>query len=153
MGIKYWEFEDAPLKEKLKNVNVRDIAKIFFDNETEAYRFSMLLLEVKRKGQLRLKDIPAMIPVATAKRYLDYAVQLGLLKHESAAYSLTDRYSKPFRNISTYIKAWTESTADEDLSIEFANAKTDKQAKRGGRKTNPEPDGRAQKPEQSPPPA
>jgi hypothetical protein len=153
MSIKYWEFEDAPLKEKLKNVNVKDIAKIFFDNETEAYRFSMLLLEVKRKGQLRLKDIPAIIPVATAKRYLDFAVQLGLLKHESTAYMLTDRYSKPFRNIAAYIKAWMESTVDEDLAVEFANAKTDKQAKRGGRKTSPEPDGQAQKPEQGPPPA
>ncbi len=135
MGIKYWEFEDAPLKDKLKDVKVKEIAKIFYDNETEAYRFSLLLLEVKKKGQLRLKEIPAAVPVATAKRYLDYAVQIGLLKHEGTAYMLTDRYSKPFRNIATYIKAWMDSTADEDLSIQFANAKTDKQAKRGGRQS------------------
>ena len=80
MAIKYWEFEDAPLRDKLKNVNVRDIAKIFFDNETEAYRFSALLLEVKKRGRMKLKDAPQNIPVATAKRYLDYAVQLGMLK-------------------------------------------------------------------------
>ena len=52
MAIKYWEFEDAPLKEKLKNVNIREIAKIFFDNETEAYRFAYLMLEVKRRKGL-----------------------------------------------------------------------------------------------------
>jgi hypothetical protein len=133
MGIKYWEFEDAPLKEKLKNVNVRDIAKVFFDNETEAYRFSALLLEVKKKGTMKLKDAPKNIPIATAKRYLDYAVQIGILKHENGAYELTDRYTKPFRNIAIYIKAWMDSTAEEDLGIEFANARMDKQNKRGGR--------------------
>lgn len=133
MAIKYWEFEDAPLKEKLKNVNIKDIAKIFYDNETEAYRFATLLLEVKKKGQLRLKEVPATIPIATAKRYLDFAVQIGLLKHENSAYSLTDRFSKPFRNIAVYVKAWMESTAEEDLAIEFANARIEKQSKRGGR--------------------
>ena len=133
MAIKYWEFEDAPLKEKLKSVNVRDVAKVFFDNETEAYRFSLLLTEVKKKGQLRLKEVPDSIPIATAKRYLDYAVQIGLLKHESGAYSLTDRFSKPFRNIATYIKAWMDSTNPDDLGVQFATARIDKQQKRGGR--------------------
>lgn len=139
MAIKYWEFEDAPLKEKLKNVNIKDIAKIFYDNETEAYRFALLLLEVKKKGQLRLKEVPAAIPIATAKRYLDFAVQIGMLKHESSAYSLTDRFSKPFRNIAVYVKAWMESTAEEDLAIEFANARVDKQSKRGGREKQAQP--------------
>ena len=133
MAIKYWEFEDAPLKEKLKSVNVKDIAKIFYDNETEAYRFALLLLEVKKRGQMRLKEVPATIPIATAKRYLDFAVQIGMIKHESSAYSLTDRFSKPFRNIAVYVKAWMESAAEEDLAIEFANARIEKQAKRGGR--------------------
>ncbi|MCW6160144.1 MAG: hypothetical protein LVQ95_03605 [Candidatus Micrarchaeales archaeon] len=137
MAIKYWEFEDAPLKEKLKNVNVRDVAKVFFDNETEAYRFSLLLTEVKKKGQLRLKEAPESIPIATAKRYLDYAVQIGLLKHENSAYSLTDRFSKPFRNIATYIKAWMESQQPEDLSVQFATANMNRQAKRGGRASAP----------------
>ncbi|MEM3227820.1 MAG: hypothetical protein QXK65_02650 [Candidatus Micrarchaeaceae archaeon] len=134
MSIKYWEFEDAPLKEKLKHPSVKEVAKIFFDSETEAYRFSLLLLEVKKRKQLRLKDVPAAIPLATAKRYLDFAVQLGLLKHESNAYEFTDRFTRPLRNIATYIKEWIESPADEDLSVEFANAKFDKQQKRGGRK-------------------
>ncbi len=134
MGIKYWEFEDAPMKEKMKNLNVRDISKLFFDNDTEAYRFAKLLLEVKRLKSLRLKQVPSDIPIATAKRYLDFAVELGLLKHESNAYELTDRFSKPFRNIATYIKAWMESPAEEDVSIEFANARIEKQPKRGGRK-------------------
>ncbi len=136
MSIKYWEFEDAPLKEKLKSPNVKDIAKVFFDSETEAYRFSALLLETKRKGQLRLRDVPKDIPIATAKRYLDYAVQVGLLKHEDNYYMLTDRYTRPFKNIATYIKEWMDSKADEDLGIEFANARTGRQTKRGGRKTS-----------------
>ncbi len=134
MPIRYWEFEDAPLKEKLKNVNVKDIAKVFFDNDTEAYRFALLLLEVKKAGQLRLKHAPKSIPTATAKRYLDFGVELGLLKHESNAYELTDRFSKPFRNIATYIKAWMDSNSNEDIAVEFANARTDKQHKRGGRR-------------------
>ncbi len=137
MAIKYWEFEDAPLKEKLKNPKISDIARIFFDNETEAYRFATLLSLAKKNG-LRLKDVPSNIPIATAKRYLDYAVQIGLLKHENSIYELTDRYSKPLRNIATYIKAWMESNSEEDLSAEFANAKQDKQSKRGGRKQNPD---------------
>ena len=33
MSIKYWEYEDAPLKEKLKDPNVKDLAKIYFDND------------------------------------------------------------------------------------------------------------------------
>ncbi len=133
MGIKYWEFEDAPLKEKLKSLNVKDIAKIFYDNDTEAYRFSILLLEVKKKGSLRLKDVPQTLPIATAKRYLDFAVQIGMLKHENNAYVLTDRFSKPFRNIAIYIKTWMDTQQDEDLSVQFINAKTDKQVKRGGK--------------------
>jgi len=133
MPIKYWEFEDAPLKEKLKNITVREIAKIFFDNETEAYRFATLLLEVKKRKQLKLKDVPEHIPIATAKRYLDYAVQIGILNHEGTAYELTDRFTKPLRNIATYIKAWMDSSTEEDLAIQFPNARTDRQGKRGGR--------------------
>ncbi len=134
MSIKYWEFEDAPLKEKLKNPSIREVARIFFDNDTEAYRFATLILEVKKKGQLKLKEVPNEIPIATAKRYLDYAVQIGLLKHEDNAYALTDRFSKPLRNMALYIKEWMNRDANEDLSIEFANAKLQKQAKRGGRR-------------------
>lgn len=135
MSIKYWEYEDAPLKEKLKNVRVRDVAKIFFDNETEAYRFALLLLEAKRNKGMRLKQVPQHIPVATAKRYLDFGVQVGLLKHEDGAYILTDRFSKPFRNIATYMKAWADSEQNEDISVQFASARTEKQGKRGGKAT------------------
>jgi hypothetical protein len=137
LPIKYWEFEDAPLKEKLKNVNVKEIAKVFFDNETEAYRFSSLLLEVKKSGQLRLRQVPKNIPISTAKRYLDFAVEVGMLKHENNAYMMTDRFTKPFKNIATYIKAWMDSTAEEDLNVEFANARIEKQNKRGGKPTAP----------------
>jgi hypothetical protein len=133
MAIKYWEFEDAPLKEKMKNPNVKEIAKIYFENETKAYRFAKALLAVKQKGELRLKDCGSDLPTATWKRYLDFGVSIGLLKHENNAYSFTDRYSKPLRNIALYIKSWTESTASEDVDLLFANARTSKQQKRGGR--------------------
>ena len=133
MVIKYWEFEDAPLKEKLKAPTVKEVAKVYFENETKAYRFSRALCEVKKKGQLRLKDCPQDLPVATWKRYLDFAVTVGMLKHEANVYSFTDRYSKPFKNIPVYIKSWIDDPKQEDLEIIFATAKTSKQAKRGGR--------------------
>ncbi len=133
MAIKYWEFEDAPLREKLKSPNVRELAKIYFENETRAYRFAKALLEVKKKQPLRLKDCDPSLPIATWKRYLDYGVNVGMLKHEESAYSFTDRYSKPFKNIALYIRAWMEQNGGEDADVLFANAKTGRQSKRGGR--------------------
>jgi len=134
MAIRYWEYEDAPLKEKLKSPNVREVAKIYFENETKAYRFALALLEVKKKGMLRLKDCDTKtLPIATWKRYLDFGVQVGLLKHENNTYSFTDRYSKPLRNIGAYIKAWMDSQANEDPAVLFANAKAGRQEKRGGK--------------------
>lgn len=133
MSIKYWEFEDAPFKEKIKSPRIGDISRLFFDNETEAYRFSLLLLAIKKGGKVRLKDMPKEVPIATAKRYLEYAVRLGLVKHESSYYELTDRYTQPFRNIALYIKAWMSDNSEEDLLQQFATAKMEKQDKRGGR--------------------
>lgn len=138
MAIKYWEFEDAPLKEKLKEPNVKTIANIFFENETESYRFALLLLEAKKKDGIKLKDVPSIIPIATAKRYLDFGVQVGILKHENNIYSLTDRFTKPLRNIAVYIKEWMDSKTDEDITLEFSGARTSKQEKRGGRKISAE---------------
>jgi len=134
LGIKYWEYEDAPLREKLKNPNVKEVAKIYFDNETKAYRFAKALSEVKKKGNLRLKDCSKELPLATWKRYLDFGVNVGILKHEGNAYSFTDRYSKPLKNISVYIKSWIDSVSEEKMDILFANAKMQKQQKRGGRR-------------------
>ncbi len=129
MSIKYWEFEDAPLKEKMKSLKVGEISKIFFDNETEAYRFSYLLLKAKRSNGIRLKSIKGEMPISTAKRYLDFAVEIGILKHEDGVYSITDRFTRPLRNIATYIKAWTESDADEDIDIQFPNARRNSEVK------------------------
>jgi hypothetical protein len=137
MSIKYWEFEDAPLKEKLKKPSIREVVKIFYDNETEAYRFAMLINEVKKKGGLRLRDLPKTLPKSTSKRYLDNAVEFGLLKHEDGVYMLTDRYTRPLKNIATYIKAWTESQIEEDLLVEFPNAQT---GKRSTGEKQPEPE-------------
>ena len=57
------------------------------------------------------------IPVSTAKRYLDFAVSAGMLKHEGNVYMLTDRFTRPFRNIATYVKEWMDAEAEEDLDI------------------------------------
>ncbi len=137
MAIKYWEFEDAPLKEKLKSPNVRELSRIYFGNETRAYRFAKALLAVKQRGTLRLKDCGDSLPIATWKRYLDFGVEVGILKHENSEYAFTDRYSKPFRNIATYIKAWMEQQSPEDADVLFATARTAKQKKRGGRSSPP----------------
>ena len=136
MAIRYWEFEDAALKEKLKSPNVRDIAKIYFDNETKAYRFSKALNEVKVHKELRLKDCSDDLPIATWKRYLDFGVTVGILKHENNAYSFTDRYTRPLKNISVYIKSWMETEKQDDLGILFATANTENQKKRGGRRVS-----------------
>ncbi len=133
MAIRYWEFEDAALREKIKSPSIKDIARIYFDNETKAYRFSKALNEVKKKGALRLKDCGGELPQATWKRYLDFGVTVGMLKHEGGEYSFTDRYSRPLKNIATYIKAWMESSNGEDLEILFAAARIGKQQKRGGK--------------------
>ncbi len=122
MSIKYWEFEDAPLKEKIKNPKAGDIAKIFFDNEIEAFRFASLIYKVKKNEYLKLNEIKSL-PKTTAKRYLDYAVQIGLLKHEENKYMLTNRFSRPFKNMATYIKAWMENNNEEDIEIEFPTVK------------------------------
>lgn len=135
MPIKYWEYEDAPLKEKLKDPNVKELAKIYFENDTKAYRFAKALCEVKKRKALRLKDCTPDLPTATWKRYLDFGVTVGILKHENGAYEFTDRYSKPLRNISIYIKSWIDEQKEEDPSVLFANAKVGRQQKRGGRKS------------------
>ena len=57
----------------------------------------------------------------------------GLIKHENNSYILTDRFSKPFRNIAAYIKEWMDAETHEDLEAEFANARIEKQKKRGGK--------------------
>ncbi|MEM3841374.1 MAG: hypothetical protein QXN59_01620 [Candidatus Micrarchaeaceae archaeon] len=136
MNLKYWEFEDAPMKERIKNVNIRDIAKIYYDNETEAYRFARLLYETKKRGSMRLSEAKEIFPIATAKRYLDFAVQAGLLKHEGSVYTITDRFSKPLKNLSIYIKTWMESNTEEDMETLFPSARKENQQKRGGKQSN-----------------
>ncbi len=133
MVMKYWEFEDAPLREKLKHPNIRDLAMIYFENETKAYRFARALTAVKKSGKLRLKDCENDLPVATWKRYLDFGVKVGILKHESSEYTFTDRYSKPLKNVAIYIKSWIDAEAHDNMDSLFATARTGKQKKRGGR--------------------
>jgi hypothetical protein len=134
VSLKYWEWEDAVLKEKLKVLSVREIARAYFSNETQAYRFASVLLLVKRKGALRLRECPNELPIATWKRYLDFGVQVGILKHEDEVYSFTDRFTKPLRNFGEYVKTWVrEGNPDEDLGLTFALAKRGKEKKRGGK--------------------
>jgi hypothetical protein len=137
VSLKYWEWEDAVLKEKLKHISVREVARGYFENETQAYRFASALLLVKRKGFLKLKECPDELPVATWKRYLDFGVQVGILKHEDEVYSFTDRFTKPMKNFGEYVKAWVkEGDANEDLGLTFALAKKGKEKKRGGKTTS-----------------
>jgi len=134
VSLKYWEWEDAVLKEKLKVLSVREIARAYFSNETQAYRLASVLLLVKRKGALRLRECPNELPIATWKRYLDFGVQVGILKHEDEVYSFTDRFTKPLRNFGEYVKTWVrEGNPDEDLGLTFALAKRGKEKKRGGK--------------------
>jgi len=133
MNLKYWEWETAPFREKVKTPSVRDIARVFFENETQAYRFARAISEVKRTGRLRLGDCPPDLPTATWKRYLDYGVQVGLLTHEDVAYELTDRLSVPLKNFASFVKEWAQNGKEEDLNALFALAKKEKQKKRGGR--------------------
>lgn len=133
MNLKYWEWENAPLKEKIKEPSVKEIARVFFENETQAYRFARALTEVKRKGNLRLRDCPGDLPVATWKRYLDYGARVGILKHEEEAYEFTDRFSSAAKNFSLFVREWVEKGKPEDLDAAFARAKKEKQKKRGGR--------------------
>ena len=88
---------------------------------------------MKKSGAVRLKDCSKDLPPATWKRYLDYGVSVGLLKHENATYSFTDRFSKPLKNIAVYIKSWMDYRGDEDVNVLFATAKMGKQKKRGGK--------------------
>jgi len=134
MNLKYWEWETAPFKEKVKRPSVKEIARVFFENETQAYRFACALSEVKRKGRLRLRDCSPELPAATWKRYLDYGVQVGLLKHESEEYEFTDRFTTPVKNFASFVKEWVEKgEREEDLTALFALARKEKQKKRGGR--------------------
>lgn len=137
VSLKYWEWEDAVLKEKLKHISVKEIARAYFDNETQAYRFASALLLVKRKGYLKLKECPEELPPATWKRYLDFGVQVGILKHEDEIYSFTDRFTKPLKNFGEYVKVWVrEGDANEDLGMTFALARRGKSSKRGGKTTS-----------------
>ncbi|MEM3555555.1 MAG: hypothetical protein QXF56_02460 [Candidatus Micrarchaeia archaeon] len=134
VSLKYWEWEDAVLKEKLKALSVKEIARVYFKNETQAYRFASALLLVKRKGAVRLRECPEELPVATWKRYLDFGVQVGILKHEDEVYSFTDRFTKPLKNFGVYIREWVEKgNPNEDLGMMFALARREKEKKRGGR--------------------
>ena len=55
-----------------------------------------------------------------------------MLKHEGNVYMLTDRFTRPFRNIATYVKAWMDTEAAEDLDVEFPNARKGVQEDAGG---------------------
>jgi len=134
MNLKYWEWETGAFKERVKKPGIREIARVLFENETQAYRFASALLEVKKRGRLRLRDCPESLPIATWKRYLDYAVQIGMLKHEEESYEFTDRFTAPVKNFAAYVQEWvSKGDGNEDLESAFAFARKEKQKKRGGK--------------------
>lgn len=131
MGFKYFEWEGPAAKEKLKQLTVREITSFFFDNETQAYRFSRALLLVKQKGALRLRDCPEDLPVATWKRYLDFGVQLGMLSNETGKYVVANRFSNALKNFADYYAKWErESSGTEVAEKVFPGAKKEKEAPR-----------------------
>lgn len=124
MNLKYWEWEAQPLKEKMKSPSVKHLTDVLFENETHAYRFARTLEYVKAKKYARLKDFPKDLPKATWLRYLEYAVQLGILdKSSSGVYELTNRFSNPLRNLADYYKKWRETESPEDLAVTYPRAK------------------------------
>lgn len=131
MNIRYWEWETAPAKEKMKRPSVKEIAKVLFDNETQQYRFARAMLLVKAKNFLKLKECPGDLPLSTWKRYLDYGVQLGMLNHEGNAYSLANRFSTPVKNFADYYEKWLrEGDSNEDFVTLFPSAKRGKERPR-----------------------
>ncbi len=123
MQLKYWEWEAQPYKEKIKSPSLKHLTDILFENETHAYRFARALQFVKEKKYARLKDFPPDLPKATWLRYLEYAVQLGLLdKGANGVYEMTNRFSTPLHNIADYYKRWRESEGTEELSILYPRA-------------------------------
>jgi hypothetical protein len=131
MDLHYWEWETTPSREKMKAPSIKEIARVLFDNETQQYRFAKAMLLVKEKQFLKLRECPGDLPLSTWKRYLDYAVQLGMLNHENNTYSLANRFSTPAKNFADYYEKWLrEGNGNEDLTILFPAAKKGKERPR-----------------------
>ncbi|MBI5036001.1 hypothetical protein HZC09_01530 [Candidatus Micrarchaeota archaeon] len=109
---------------KNKPLTVKNIAEFFFDNPTEAYRFTRALLLVKEKSVLRLRDCPKDLPVTTWKRYLDFGAQAGLLQHEGLVYSMSARFPQALKNFAGYAAKWLQDgSATENAKDIFPDAK------------------------------
>ncbi len=63
-----------------------------------------VLLLVKQKGALRLRDCPEDLPVVTWKRYRDFGVQLGMLSNETGNYVVANRFSNALKSFADYAK-------------------------------------------------
>jgi len=131
LAFNYFDWEGPAAKEKMKQLTVKEIANFFFDNETQAYRFSRALLLVKQKGALRLRDCPEDLPTATWKRYLDFGVQLGMLSNETGKYVMANRFTPALKNFADYYAKWErEGTGNEAVEEIFPNAKKEKEKSR-----------------------
>jgi len=136
MNLKYFEWEPAPFKERLKNISIKPIADVLFENQTMAYRFAWALSLVKSKGALKLKDCPPELPASTWKRYLDYGVRIGMLKHEDQTYYLTNRFTLSAKNFADYFAKWEKEGAPEEVHLLYPLAKKGKERPRRANETS-----------------
>jgi|GEM_PF-4631020 len=98
MNFKYWEWEAAPYKEKLKAPSIKGITSALFTDETKAYRFACVL-NTARQHPVQLKDCDTQImPKSVWYYYLEMAVRLGMLDKQRRIYVLTNRFTRPFSN-------------------------------------------------------
>lgn len=122
MTFKYFEWEAAATKDR--KLSAKHVAEFFFDNDTQAYRFTRALLLVKKKTVLRLRDCPDDLPAATWKRYLDFGVQVGLLQFDNLQYALANRFTPALKNFGAYATKWIQDgPANENPGQLFPEAK------------------------------
>ncbi|MBI3587691.1 hypothetical protein HY995_01390 [Candidatus Micrarchaeota archaeon] len=123
MNFKHWQWETHALREKEKRPTVKEIASVLFENDTQAYRFALVLTLVKRKGSLMLRDMPADLPKATWHRYLETGYELGFFDKKGDAYFKSNRFTNPIRNFGEYYEKWLKDERDEgDVAPLFPNA-------------------------------
>ncbi len=123
MNFKYWEWEAAPYKEKLKVPTVKAITDALFTDETKAYRFACVL-NTARQHPVQLKDCDtSVMPKSVWYYYLEMAVRLGMLDKQGRIYVLTNRFTRPFANYAEYYQKWRQTEGAEELKTLYPRAK------------------------------
>jgi len=129
MNFKYWQWESHELREKLKKPSVKEIANTLFPSETHAYRFARVLCIVKRKGSVRLREMPSDLPKATWHRYLEAGYEMGFFDKKDDVYVRINRFSNPVKNFGEYYAKWLDSenvSEEGELPVLFPRAQKGK---------------------------